>query len=245
MAGPKQPRPTNWPDALPYLVAPVYSPSLSKTQLQSLRTEPDASSSSSGLREIPRELKPGPCANVRITPISDPRHPACGQSGLFAARALPPGSLILPYLGEIHAGSAAAHAASDYDLWLYRGGGGGGGGDDDEEEDKEGVGDVAVDAALRGNEARFVNDYRGVPGAVRANAEFCEVWDARRGERAMAVFVLPAGKKARGGGGGGGGIAKGQEILVSYGRGFWEKRRQEEEGRGGDEEGEVPVQDQP
>lgn len=44
----------------------------------------------------------------------------------------------------------------------------------------------------------------------------------------MAVFVLPAGKngptKA-----GVGGIAKGAEILVSYGKGFWSKRKEEEE----------------
>lgn len=75
-----------------------------------------------------------------------------------------------------------------------------------------------------GNEARFVNDYRGVPGTGRPNAEFCEVWDVRRGEKGMAVFVLPAGKKDQGKGSG---IAKGQEILVSYGKGFWGKRKEE------------------
>lgn len=214
MPGQRQPLPKNWPEALPYLTAPVYSPSLTKLQLTLLRTKPSDSRDFS--------LNPGPHANVRITPITDPAHPACGQAGLFAARALAPGSLILPYLGEVHPGSgsgAVAHGASDYDLWLARGEGDAGGG-------------VAVDAAQRGNEARFVNDYRGVPGAVRANSEFGEVWDGRRGERGMAVFVLPAGKKEAGKGKGVG-IAKGQEILVSYGRGFWDKRREE---AGGDEE---------
>lgn len=216
MRGQAQAVPKNWPESLPYLASPSYSPSLSKAQLQSLRTRPapaDASSSSS-LLEVPRALKLGPCADVKITPISDPRHPACGQAGLFAARALAPASLVLPYLGEVHPAASAAHAASDYDLWLDRGG------------------DVAVDASRMGNEARFVNDYRGVPGAARPNAEFCEVWDARRGEKGMAVFVLPAGKKEKGKGGG---IAKGQEILVSYGKGFWEKRREEMEQEYGEE----------
>lgn len=211
MGGHKQALPKNWPETLPFLTSPVYSPALSKSQLQSLGSKPDASPD---LREVPRELKPGPCASVKITPITDARHPACGQAGLVAARALAPGSLILPYMGELHPADAAAHAASDYDLWLDRGG------------DVA----VAVDAARMGNEARFVNDYRGVPGAVRPNAEFCEVWDVRRGERGMAVFVLPAGKKDNKGKGQG--ISKGQEILVSYGRGFWGKRREEADGDG-------------
>lgn len=213
MGGPKQALPKNWPESLPYLVSPAYSSTLSKTQLQTLRSSPQASLD---IREIPRDFQPGPCANVKITPITDAQHPACGQAGLFAARALPPGSLILPYLGELHPADSAAHSASDYDLWLDR------------------SGHVAVDAARMGNEARFVNDYRGVPGAVRANAEFCEVWNVARGERGMAVFVLPAGKRDKGKGQG---IAKGQEILVSYGRGFWAKRREEAAGDGAEEDG--------
>lgn len=227
MGGQKQILPKNWPEGLPYLDSPAYSPALSKSQLQSLRTRPTnydnaTLAAAAGLREVPRDVKPGPCANVKITPITDAQHPACGQAGLFAARALPAGSLILPYIGELHPADAAAHSSSDYDLWLDRGG------------------DVAVDAARMGNEARFVNDYRGVPGAVRPNAEFGEVWDVRRGEKGMAVFVLPVGKKAKGKGGGGG-IAKGQEILVSYGRGFWEKRREEGEDDAVEEEGTLAV----
>ncbi|KAJ4416228.1 hypothetical protein N0V82_006900 [Gnomoniopsis sp. IMI 355080] len=214
MGGHKQALPKNWPEGLPYLTSPAYSPCLSKSQLQSLRSQPDAPSDSC---VVPRDFKPGPCSNVRIIPITDTQHPACGQAGLFAARTLEPGSLILPYMGELHPADAAAHSSSDYDLWLDR------------------SSDVAVDAARMGNEARFVNDYRGVPGALRANAEFGEVWDLRRGEKGMAVFVLSVGKKEKGKNGG---IAKGQEILVSYGRGFWQ-RRQEEMGGGSVEEDET------
>lgn len=40
----------------------------------------------------------GPCPLVSITPIHDPKHPACGQHGLFAARNLLAGSLVLDYV---------------------------------------------------------------------------------------------------------------------------------------------------
>lgn len=197
--------PKNWPESIVYLTTPAYSPRLTKAQVQAIRIK-DAN-----LPEIPRDLKPGPCPLVKITPISDSQHPAYGQAGLCTTRALPPGRLIMPYLGELHPSSASSHSQSDYDLWLSR------------------TADVAVDAARMGNEARFVNDYRGVPGQSRPNAEFREVWDARRGEMTMAVFVLPAGKKVTAkGGSGGAGIAKGEEILVSYGKGFWEKRKEED-----------------
>jgi SET domain-containing protein len=123
-----------------------------------------------------------------------------------------------------HDSGHADHARSDYDLWLDRDAG------------------VAVDAAAAGNEARFVNDYRGV--RARPNAEFRECWDPRVGQKCMAVFVLPAGKKAMAAAAGAGekgpkkggaaaaaaaGIAKGEEICVSYGKGFWGKRQAEEE----------------
>ena len=188
---------------------------------------PGASASTLPLPEIPSILRFGPSPLVEIRSITDPAHPACGQHGLFAARHLPAGSFILPYLGVYHRGNVAVgrrgqgtnlhnKKESDYDLWLDR------------------DADVAVDADRCGNEARFINDYRGT-GKPRANAEFREVWDPRRGERGMAVYVLPAGKRllqkaAAGAGGSGsqvGGIAKGEEILVSYGKGFWEMRQKE------------------
>jgi hypothetical protein len=169
---------------------------------------------------------------VKITPISTPAHPANGQSGLFAAKDLKPGTFILEYLGQIHVSSSSSteipieattataaaaaaepapdpsaappdpHAHSDYDLSLDR--------------DSR----LAIDADRMGNEARFVNDYRGV--ADRPNAEFREVWNARRGERGMGVWVLPAGRSGKGKG-----VRKGEEILVSYGRGFWGARKED------------------
>ena len=168
---------------------------------------------------MPANIPKGPCHLVKISPISTPSHPAYGQAGLFATKDLKPGTFILQYVGEIHApftpplpfataSSIDPHANSDYDLSLVR---------------ELGIG---LDANTKGNEARFINDYRGV--TERANAEFVEVWDRGRGERGMGVFVLGVGKRGRGGG-----IRKGEEILVSYGRGFWGARR------GGGDEGAV------
>ncbi|KAI0142687.1 hypothetical protein GGR57DRAFT_380995 [Xylariaceae sp. FL1272] len=148
----------------------------------------------------------------KITPIHESSHPAHGQAGLFAAQHLESGTMIIPYYGVVHTSlppHCSGHDCSDYDLWLDR------------------DANIAVDAAQAGNEARFVNDYRGVDS--RPNAEFKECWDARTGQKCMAVFVLPAGKNSAGG------IAKGHEILVSYGKGFWSKRRDERESESGQE----------
>ncbi|KAI0403257.1 hypothetical protein F4802DRAFT_313720 [Xylaria palmicola] len=202
----KETIPKNWPSSTPYLSQPSFAPHLSKVQRECLRIRsPDL------VETIPAHFPRGPCSSVRIVPISDPSHPANGQAGLFAARHLEPGTLILPYYGLVHSSlppHSLNHEKSDYDLWLNREAG------------------VAVDAAQAGNEARFVNDYRGV--GERPNAEFRQCWDLRGGQQCMAVFVLPAGKNAAGKAGAGG-IPKGTEILVSYGKGFWSKRREEEQ----------------
>ncbi|KAF8538633.1 hypothetical protein BDD12DRAFT_841731 [Trichophaea hybrida] len=135
-----------------------------------------------------------PSPLVRIKPITTPSHPACGQYGLFATRNLPPHSWVLDYLGTYHT-LAESDPSSDYDICLDRELG------------------VAVDAARGGNEARFVNDYRGV--AERANV----VFENREVQGQVRIAVRVAGKEVR----------KGEELLVSYGKGFWEGRRREGE----------------
>jgi hypothetical protein len=80
-----------------------------------------------------------------------------------------------------------------------------------------------------GNETRFINDYRGV-SAAGPNAEFRDVLvDFGNGmlERRIGVFVLSGGKLK--GGKRAKGIAKGGEILVSYGKGFWNERKRDEQ----------------
>lgn len=200
--------PKGWPPSTPYLTAPVYSPSLTPAHLTALRTRPR------DIPENPANTPKGPCNLGRITPITSPAHPANGQSGLFASKDLKPGTFILQYLGEIHASVTDSesvakdpHASSDYDLSIDR---------------ELGIG---IDADKKGNEARFVNDYRGI--AERPNAEFKEIWDVRRGERGMGVWVLPERKDRNGKGNKG--IKRGEEILVSYGRGFWGARKNGEE----------------
>lgn len=102
---------------------------------------------------------------------------------------------MIDYIGVYHTAEESS-AASDYDISLDRESG------------------VAVDAAVGGNEGRFVNDYRGVPGlgeGRRANVMF----ENRRvgGQERVAVRV------------GGREVKRGEELLVSYGKGFWEGRR--------------------
>lgn len=196
------PEPKNWPDALPYLTAPLHSKELSPTQLQILRTKPPPSQSPP-TQSIPASSTQTPSTNVKIHLIQDPKHPAHGQYGLLATRDLKPGSFILPYLGRVHAGGGGTDPHSDYDLWLDR------------------EADVAVDAARQGNEGRFVNDYRGVRG--RPNAEFGAAWCERWGQMCVGFWVLGSpGKKGKVEG-----IKKGEEILVSYGKGFWGEKRAE------------------
>ncbi|KAL3421977.1 SET domain-containing protein [Phlyctema vagabunda] len=195
---PKAGTPKNWPSQIPYLSVPSYSATLPREARSSLLVR------SREARDIPSEIAKGPSSTVHIKPISSPAHPACGQSGLFTNKALKPGDFVIQYLGVYHTTTSRPddpHAKSDYDLSLDR---------------EMGIG---IDADQMGNEARFINDYRGV--AQRPNAEFKEIWDPKRKEKGIAVWVLGAGKS---GNNGFKGIKKGEEILVSYGKGFWGAR---------------------
>lgn len=110
--------------------------------------------------------------------------------GLFASTRIAPNSYIASYHGEIHSDE---RVDSDYDLAL----------------DHIGETNFGVDAAQRGNEARFVNDFRGVKS--KPNAIF-QLGRDSRGWLEMSVWSgsLP--------------IKKGEEILVSYGKGWWKAR---------------------
>lgn len=183
--------PKGWPSAPPvtYITKPSYTSSVDSITRDALHSIPKG-------QVILSQTIPAPCQLVRITPISTQTHPAYGQHGLFATRSLPPDSLIIVYLGLVHT-SEDTDSTSDYDLNM----------------DRELA--IGVDAQNQGNEARFINDYRGV--AEKPNAEFRDCW-IRVGdkvERRIGVFVKKDAKK---------GIPKGLEILVSYGKGFWNER---------------------
>ncbi|GAA6023625.1 hypothetical protein JCM10207_005089 [Rhodosporidiobolus poonsookiae] len=199
--------PPNFPSTVAYLSTPLAS----KLLPAAARTRYCTPSSSSTL--------PNPPPRLAIRLISDPAHPANGQRGLFNAtgKAIPRGTWIRDYVGVVHT-EGEADPLSDYDLSLERRVVEG-------EVDAEGtvkVEVVGIDASKMGNEARFCNDYRGT-GAPRPNALF-----------ELRHFDLPS--SAGGGKGtrmavwaGPHGIDKGAEVLVSYGRGFWEKRMEEAE----------------
>ncbi|KAL1951794.1 hypothetical protein VTO73DRAFT_943 [Trametes versicolor] len=141
----------------------------------------------------PSPHTPKPLVTIQL--ITETSHPACGQYGLFAAKKIPPHTLILDYIGEVHCDD---RPDSDYDLSLYR---------------TPDYISVGIDAQHAGNEARFINDYRGVKG--KPNAAFQE----RRtdsGELRMSVW---SGAEA---------LKKGDELLVSYGKSWWRERQHED-----------------
>ena len=175
-------RPPRWPNTLEYLTEPKYHSSV-PPQLRDVL--------------VPRVIDPTRIHAapqkplVAIQSITEPSHPARGQFGLFAAKKIPPRTFILDYIGEIHCDN---RPNSDYDLSLYR------------SPDHVSVG---IDAQFAGDEARFINDYRGV--RPKPNALFQE----RRtdtGELRMSVW---SGSEP---------IKKGDELLVSYGKSWWKER---------------------
>ncbi|KZT54054.1 hypothetical protein CALCODRAFT_439304 [Calocera cornea HHB12733] len=194
--------PPNWPKKVPYLPHPVPHAALPKQLITRYCTPAP-----------PPAVHAGPL--TKITKIIDPAHPAYGQYGLFAVKKIPPKTWILDYTGVVH-DQFGTDLTSNYDLCL-------------EllpvalEADLSGYWDVAVDAAKSGNAARFINDFRGVPGKSKPNVEFqsrkIEV-STQRGKVEVVRIGVWSGKD---------GVPKGEELLLSYGRAFWKARRREEE----------------
>ena len=204
------PPPQHWPDHIIYLTKSRLAPSFPSDLLPLLYCP-----SPSPSRFIPRAVAHP--AHVTIKPIKTPGHPANGQYGLFAKRRIGPCELIIPYLGVIHhslvqaepdATSTADQAEedeSDYDLSLVRLSA------YDTANPRPGYHiSIGVDAAKAGNAARFVNDYRGI--AAQPNAEF-RLGEGETGEARMEIWSLKSG------------VAKGDEILVSYGKAWWGARK--------------------
>ncbi|KAG9127984.1 hypothetical protein FRC07_006578 [Ceratobasidium sp. 392] len=182
-AGMKQSkRPSRWPENIEYLHQSCFASDFPQAFRQLVVGPKSTSATVDTSRRIAIKL------------IDDPRHPACGQRGLFASAKIAPNSYILPYHGEIHCDE---RADSDYDLSLDR---------------VDGV-NIGVDASRMGNEARFVNDFRGVQS--KPNAVFRQGRD-NRGWLEMSVWSGPLP------------IKKGDEILVSYGKGWWSARTLDE-----------------
>jgi hypothetical protein len=213
--------PRNWPSNYPYLSTSHQDSLLTPAQLSLLHP----TTLPADAYKVPSLCTYSPTSNplITITAISTPSHPAFGQHGLFAPRPLAPGTHILDYTGLLHSCPLPSCSTSDYDLAFL---------------DRDAS--LAIDGQSMGSEARFINDYHGVsekgPNAVfeeyfvRVKGKGGkEMWEAR-----MGVWVSPKCE----------GIAKGEEVLLSYGRGYWRARglgdlRMQEEGR----QNEVDVED--
>ncbi|KAI9184056.1 hypothetical protein H9P43_003138 [Blastocladiella emersonii ATCC 22665] len=173
---------------------------------QRKRVAPSSSSWRTAGSTATSAKSPSISPDVSIRFIDDPNHPAFPHRGLFAAKKLAPGQHILNYIGIVYPNSSFS-PTSDYILTL----------------DSE----LCIDADKAGNEARFINDYRGIPeraapsspaakaksNSLGPNAEFRDYRDTA-GTLRMGVFVRKSGS----------GIKKGEEICVSYGKGFWQTR---------------------
>lgn len=200
--------PKQWPDDITFLTDLTYSDAVTSDLRTALSR---TASSSTNWKCIPSESIKAPCELLEIRLVTDEKHPACGQRGLFAAQHLEPDAFLCLYLGHVHVDSMSdTDPHSDYDLSL------------DHELD------LSVDAARSGNETRCANDYRGI--AERPNAEFLDCFiqvpctkraEGVKWERRVGIFVLPAGKAGLRKQG----VKAGEEVLVSYGKGYWESRR--------------------
>ncbi|GAA5853757.1 hypothetical protein JCM8547_007437 [Rhodosporidiobolus lusitaniae] len=200
--------PPGFPPSVKYLTTPLPSRLL------------PFSSRATYCTSCPPHLLPNPPPRVSIKPISDPLHPANGQSGLFntSGKKFERGTWIRDYVGVVHT-EEEADGKSDYDLSLERRVVKG---EKEGEEDRVEV--TGIDATKAGNEARFVNDYRGVPTFVRPNALFelrhftVSSPNPSKPPQECVRMSIWAGPH---------GVEKGSEICVSYGSGFWSERRKE------------------
>jgi len=205
-AGPELPK--NWPSDITFITDHTYSDAVTDEQRAALgRTGAELETHTRVTAKQVAETS----SRIAITIIENEKHPAKGQRGLFAAQDLEPDSFIILYLGHVHINSLSdTDPHSDYDLSL-----------------DHNIG-LSVDSARAGNQSRCANDYRGI--AERPNAEFRDCFikvpspkraGGTKWERRVGIFVLSAGKaglrKA--------GIKAGEEVLVNYGKSYWESRK--------------------
>lgn len=198
--------PGEWPDNVEYIHHPMYSSAVDQQTIATLhKPKPE----NAKWVKLGREAHTSPNPQVRIEEIQLSGHPANGQYGLFAVRDIAPSTFVILYNGKIHSNDKEdTNPDSSYDLSIDRELG------------------LSIDANEMGNEARFINDYRGIGDAP--NVEFADCWvqmpeDDRRGfawEHRMGVFVLNAGKAKKRSKG----IRAREEIVVNYGRAFWKAR---------------------
>ncbi|KAJ9095972.1 hypothetical protein QFC21_005334 [Naganishia friedmannii] len=208
--------PPNWPLSVIYTSCTIVSPHFPSPQLHYINRLAKPNSTLRSLPPLPLCKHPKDVARIKL--VTQPDHPAKGQNGLFAVRKVEAGAKVIDYVGVIHSrtpegqerAAVDEHEESDYDLSLIRcmsvplp--------SESETQTEPTLIDIGIDAAKHGNAARMINDYRGI--ASKPNCEFRQVWDPVSGWARMEVWTLP-----------GVGLKKGEEVLVSYGKGFWAAR---------------------
>ncbi|KAL3811035.1 hypothetical protein ACHAXA_008280 [Cyclostephanos tholiformis] len=152
---------------------------------------------------IPVDRRKGRTTNdsVYLKRITDPDHPAFGQRGLFCAMDnAPPGTWLLDYVGDV---TMAEHQNSSSDYLC----------------DYGEFGELSCDASAYGNESRFINDFRNT--GKYPNVEFNLYRDATNGELRQGVYVKLANESREDGFVG---LRRDEELLVSYGKGYWRSR---------------------
>ncbi|KAJ3882354.1 SET domain protein [Lentinula edodes] len=179
--------PSHWPKYLRYTQSYIYHSSVSLEVKKTINEGPKSSQRSSSSQNHNSQNH----NHVVIRHITEPSHPAYNQFGLFASKKIPAKAHILDYIGEIHADE---RLTSDYDLSLLR------------LQNGESIG---IDASTTGNEARFINDYRGIK--LKPNAAFID-YRTDSGELKMGIWAANED------------IKKGDELLVSYGKAWWKAR---------------------
>lgn len=187
--------PTNWPANIRYTTRNIYSKEIAPAVLEQITGQSTAALANANPRVPAQTAKyVANVAGVKIKKIGDKTHPAYNQCGLFAAKRLKPGSHVLDYMGLVHTGEES-NVLSDYDIALGR-------------YKVDSVGEevfveIGIDAMTVGNEARMVNDYRGI--GTKPNVKFDE--HVVQGEYRIGIFVMD--KE----------IKKGEELLINYGKG--------------------------
>jgi hypothetical protein len=210
--------PPHWPLQVSYTSRSLISRTFPPSQLRYINIRATPTSTIKSLPPLPTCNHPK--ETIRIKQITDPKHPASGQNGLFVVRAVKPRTKVIDYVGVIHSrtppldqttqGWIDPHEKSDYDLSLIRCMSTPAPADDPQTHIPTLI-DIGIDADKFGNAARMINDYRGI--AAKPNVEFRQVWDEGTGWARMEVWALNEG------------LRKGDEVLISYGKGFWSARK--------------------
>lgn len=152
--------------------------------------------------DLQQELLYRKAVETRV--IKNKEHPCYSEKdgepigrGVFATETIPEGVVLFNYSGKLtFSRSDAAPTVSQFDSFIFKLG-----------EIRDYV--IEIDASESGNESRYVNDPRGVPGAKGPNLKF-----DLPPNQAVGVFGVCVLESLRE-------IGPGEELLVCYGKDYW------------------------